>query len=252
MVVGQAHIVEICLIKVNVDGSEEELTMRFNPTVPIPPETTAIHGISNEDVKDCPTFKDSAPMLAKFIGNADLCGYNSNRFDVPLLVEEFLRAEVDFPLDNRRFVDVQNIFHRMESRTLAGAVKFYLNRDHQDAHTANADTRATLEVLKAQLDKYNGVELTDEKGKKSVPIVNDIKALADFTHIGNWADLVGHFVYDKNGKECFNFGKHKGKTVEEVFKAEPSYYDWIMKSEFPLSTKRLVSEIKMRQLLNKW
>ncbi len=251
LVVGQAHIVEICLIKVNTDGSEEELNMRFNPTIPIPAETTAIHGISDEDVKDCPTFAESAGMLSRFIGNADLCGYNSNRFDVPLLVEEFMRAGVDFPLTNRRFIDVQNIFHRMESRTLAGAVKFYLNRNHEDAHTANADTRATLEVLKAQLDKYEGVELTDEKGNKTTPVVNDMKALADFTHLGNWADLVGHLVFDKQGRECFNFGKHKGKTVEEVFAMEPSYYDWMMKSEFPLSPKRLISEIKMRPLLKK-
>ncbi len=248
LVVGQAHIVEMCMIKVDTDGSEQKRILRFNPTVHIPEETTAVHGIRDEDVKDCPTFKESAKEIAQFIGNADLCGYNSNRFDVPLLIEEFLRAGVDFPLTNRRFVDVQNIFHKMEPRNLAGAVKFYLNRDLKDAHSAGADTEATLEVLKAQLDRYQGVEYQGEGGKGYVPVVNDIKALADFTRTGNWADLVGHFVFDKKGRECFNFGKHKGKTVEEVFAVEPSYYDWIMKSDFPLSTKRLVSEIRMRAI----
>ncbi len=248
LVIGQAHIVEMCMIKVETDGREEERCMRFNPGVHIPEETTAIHGISDNDVKDCPTFAEVANKIAQFIGNADLCGYNSNKFDVPLLVEEFMRAGVDFPLHNRRFLDVQNIFHKMEPRTLSGAVKFYLNRNLEDAHTAGADTRATLEVLKAQLDKYEGVKYIDRDGKESVPVVNDIKALADFTANNRWADLTGYFVYDKQGRECFNFGKFKGRVVEEVFREEPAYYDWIMKSEFPLSTKRLVSEIRMRRL----
>ena len=248
LVIGQAHIVEMCMIKVGTDGKEEERVMRFNPGIHIPEETTALHGIRDEEVKDCPTFAEAAPKIAQFIGNADLCGYNSNKFDVPLLVEEFLRAGVEFPLANRRFIDVQNIFHRMEPRTLAGAVKFYLNKPLEDAHTAGADTRATLEVLKAQLDRYNGVEYKDRDGNVSVPVVNDMKALADFTANSKWADLTGYFVYDKQGRECFNFGKHKGRVVEEVFREEPAYYDWIMKSEFPLSTKRLVSEIRMRRM----
>ena len=159
-----------------------------------------------------------------------------------------MRAGVDFPLSNRRFVDVQNIFHKMEPRTLSGAVKFYLNKNLDDAHTAGADTRATLEVLKAQLDKYNGVKFKDSNGKVSEPVVNNVAALSDFTSNKRWADLVGHFVYDAQGRECFNFGKHKGKVAEIVFDQEPAYFDWIMKSEFPLSTKRLVQEIRLRKL----
>lgn len=248
LVIGQAHIVEMSMIKVNPDGSEQEWTFRLNPTVHIPEETTAIHGISDEDVKDCPTFAELARKIAAFIGNADLCGYNSNKFDVPLLVEEFLRTDVEFSLHNRRFIDVQNIFHKMESRTLSGAVKFYLNKNLEDAHTANADTRATLEVLKAQLNKYDGVEYKDSEGKVSVPVVNDMQALADFTNVHRWADLAGHLIYDKQGKVCLNFGKHKGKPLEEVFKIEPSYYEWMMRSEFPLSTKRVVSEIRLRSI----
>lgn len=251
LVIGQAHIVEICMIKVNTDHSEQEWTLRFNPGVHIPEETTALHGISDDDVKDCPTFAEMAKKVAAFIGNADLCGYNSNKFDVPLLVEEFLRAGVDFPLSNRRFIDVQNIFHKMESRTLAGAVKFYLNKNLDDAHTANADTRATLEVLKAQLDRYEGVEYKDSEGKTTVPVVNDVQALADFTHTHKWADLAGHLIYDKQGRVCLNFGKHKGKSIEEVFVIEPNYYEWMMRSEFPLSTKRLISEIRIRSMQRK-
>ena len=247
LVIGQAHIVEICMIKVNIDGSEEEMTIRLNPGVHIPEETTKVHGISDEDVKGCPTFAEVAKKIVNFIGNADLCGYNSNKFDVPLLVEEFLRVGVDFPLSNRRFVDVQNIFHKMESRTLSGAVKFYLNKNLENAHNATFDTRATLEVLKAQIERYDGVEYTDGNGNVSTPVVNDVNALADFTHNGRWADLVGHFVYDAKMNICFNFGKHKGRIVEEVFNEEPAYFDWIMRSEFPLSTKRLVSEIRMKR-----
>lgn len=248
LVIGQAHIVEMSMIKVNPDGSEQEWTFRLNPTVHIPEETTAIHGISDEDVKDCPTFAEQARKIAAFIGNADLCGYNSNKFDVPLLVEEFLRTDVEFSLHNRRFIDVQNIFHKMESRTLSGAVKFYLNKNLEDAHTANADTRATLEVLKAQLDKYDGVEYKDSEGNVSVPVVNDMQALADFTNVHRWADLAGHLIYDKQGRVCLNFGKHKGKALEEVFKIEPNYFEWMMRSEFPLSTKRIVSEIRLRSI----
>ena len=242
------RIIEIAYIKVYPNGNEESFTYRINPERPIPAESTAVHGITDEDVKDCPTFAELARKIAAFIGNADLCGYNSNKFDVPLLVEEFLRTDVEFSLHNRRFIDVQNIFHKMESRTLSGAVKFYLNKNLEDAHTANADTRATLEVLKAQLDKYDGVEYKDSDGKVSVPIVNDMQALADFTNVHRWADLAGHLIYDKQGRVCLNFGKHKGKALEEVFKIEPNYFEWMMRSEFPLSTKRIVSEIRLRSI----
>lgn len=248
VVVGHDRIIELCLIKVMPDGSEQEMTVRVNPQMPIPEASTAIHGIRDEDVANEPTFKQLAPKILQFIDNADLCGYNSNKFDIPMLVEEFLRAEIDFPVNNRRFVDVQNIFHRMEPRTLKGAYKFYCNKDLLDAHTANADTRATLEVLKAQLDFYKDVPYQDKDGKMSYPVQNDVKALADFSAQGNWADMVGHIVYDSNHKECFNFGKHKGKTLEEVFRIEPAYYAWMMNSDFPLTTKRLITEVRMRAM----
>lgn len=249
LIVGRDKIVELCLIKVNLDGSEIERLYRINPEQHIPEETTAIHGISDKDVEDCPTFSQLAPTLLEFIGNADLCGYNSNKFDVPLLVEEFLRAGYDFSLHNRRVIDVQNIFHKMEPRNLKGAYKFYCDKDLKDAHTANADTRATLEVFKQQLIRYEGVEYEDNQGNISKPIVNDMTKLAQFTKIGNWADLVGHIYYNKNNKECFNFGKYKDYEVEAVFEKEPTYYAWMMNADFPLSTKRLITEIRTRKLL---
>lgn len=249
LVVGKDKIIELCLIKVMPDGNEIEKLYRINPGQHIPEETTEIHGISDKDVENCPTFAQLAPELMNFIGNSDLCGYNSNKFDVPLLVEEFLRAGVDFSLHNRRIIDVQNIFHKMEPRNLKGAYKFYCNKELTDAHTANADTRATLEVFKAQLDRYEGVEYEDNDGKISIPIVNDMNKLSVFTKTGNWADLVGHIYYNKEHKECFNFGKHKGSEVEKVFEIEPAYYAWMMNSDFPLSTKRLITEIRTRKLL---
>ena len=249
LIVGRDKIIELCLIKVMPDGSEIEKLYRINPEQHIPEETTAIHGISDKDVADCPSFSQLAPELINFIGNSDLCGYNSNKFDVPLLVEEFLRAGVDFSLHNRRIIDVQNIFHKMEPRNLKGAYKFYCNKELKDAHTANADTRATLEVFKQQLDRYEGVEYEDYDGTISTPIVNDMNKLAQFTKTGNWADLVGHIYYNKENKECFNFGKHKGSIVEEVFEKEPAYYAWMMNSDFPLSTKKLITEIITRKLL---
>ncbi len=251
LIVGRDKIVELCMIKVMPDGSEIEKLYRINPCMPIPKEVTAIHGISDADVADCPSFEQLAPSLIDFIGNADLCGYNSNKFDVPLLVEEFLRAGYDFSLHNRRIVDVQNIFHKMEPRTLKGAYKFYCDKELTNAHTANADTRATLEIFKTQLDRYQGVEYQDSEGKVSTPIVNDMNKLSVFTKTGNWADLVGHIYYNQNNKECFNFGKYKGIEVEVVFEKEPSYYSWMMNSDFPLSTKKLITEIRTRKLFKK-
>ncbi len=255
--VGHDHIVEICLHKVMPDGTTDTRVERVRPadangnTVHIPELTTAIHGISDADVADKPTFRELAPSLMDYIGDADLAGYNSNKFDVPLLVEEFLRAGIDFDLRCRRLVDVQNIFHQMEQRTLVAAYKFYCHKDLENAHSAAADTIATYEVLQAQLDRYQGVDYKDRSGRVSQPVVNDIAALSDFTANKQWADLVGHIGYDARQREIFNFGKHKGETVENVFEKEPSYYDWMMKSDFPLSTKKLITEIWNRRRQHK-
>jgi DNA polymerase-3 subunit epsilon len=212
----------------------------------IPPEVTEIHGIRDEDVKDCPTFKMVARELAHFLENCDLAGYNSNHFDIPLLVEEFLRADVDFDLKGRRFVDVQNIFHKMEPRNLSAAYKFYCAKEMVNAHSAEADTLATFEILKAQLDRYAEVLFKDRKGNLSQPVVNDIKALSDFSYSTKAVDLIGHIVYNEKNVEVFNFGKHKGKAVTQVLRDEPSYYDWMMRGEFPLSTKKVLTMLKLR------
>lgn len=250
--VGYDHIVEICLHKVNPDASEEQLVLRVRPvdatgkTIHIPEVTTAIHGIGDADVADKPSFKELAPKIADFIGDADLAGYNSNKFDVPLLVEEFLRAGYPFDWKTRRMVDVQNIFHKMEQRTLKAAYRFYCDKDLENAHSADADTLATYEVLKAQLDRYQGVEYTAPDGSVTCPVVNDVDALSRFTINGNWADLAGHIAYDQEHREVFNFGKHKGKPLEVVFAVEPAYYDWMMKADFPLSTKALLADVWKR------
>lgn len=251
--VGTDHIVEICLYKVNPDQSTQLLVHRVRPvdnsgkTLHIPEFTTAIHGISDSDVADKPSFRDLASDIAAFIGDADLAGYNSNKFDVPLLVEEFLRAGQPFDLKCRRLVDVQNIFHKMEQRTLKAAYQFYCGKNLENAHSADADTIATYEVLKAQLDRYDGVDYTAPDGTVSQPVANDIEQLSRFTSNSQWADLVGHIGYDKQHREIFNFGKHKGKTLESVFEIEPAYYDWMMKAEFPLSTKECITEVWKRQ-----
>ncbi len=244
--VGSDRIVEISMIKAMPDGSHSVFNKRINPTIPIPAESIVFHGITDEDIKDAPTFKDIANELNQFIGNSDLAGYNSNKFDIPLLVEEFLRADVDFELKGRRFVDVQNIFHKMEPRTLHAAYAFYCNKDLVNNHSAEADTLATYEILKAQLDRYDGVEHKDKNGKISVPIVNDVEALSSFSEQFPAADLVGHIIFNEKKQEVFNFGKNKGKSVEAVFEKEPSYYDWMMKADFPLSTKKVITAIKLR------
>ena len=245
------RIVEISMLKIMPDGKQEVHTHRINPTVPIPPETTAIHGINDEDVKDAPTFAEMASNFAQFIGNADLAGYNAIKFDFPLLVEEFLRVDIDFDLRSRRLVDVQNIFHKMESRTLSAAYRFYCNESLENAHSAEADTVATYEILKAQLDRYAETEYTEKGGKKVYPIENNIRTLSEFSYYNQSADLVGQIIFNKDNAEMFNFGKHKGKTVEEVFRIEPAYYDWMMKADFPLSTKKLITAIKLRGFNNR-
>ena len=244
--VGSDRIVEISIIKIHPDGKEEVMTRRVNPGVPIPAEVTAIHGITDEDVKNEPLFAELAPALLQFLTNADMGGYNSNKFDIPLLVEEFLRAGFDFDLKGRRFVDVQNIFHKMEPRTLKAAYRFYCDRNLENAHSAEADTRATYEILLSQLDRYQDAEYTANDGTVSTPIVNDIKALHEFSFHNRNADLVGHIIFNPKNQEIFNFGKNKGRIVEEVFNNEPSYYDWMMKADFPLSTKKVITAIKLR------
>ena len=244
------RIVEICIHRVNVDGTTQTNTLRINPEMPIPPEVTEIHGITDADVKDCPTFKQVAHDLAKFLDNCDLAGFNSNHFDIPLLVEEFLRAEIDFDLKGRRFVDVQNIFHKMEPRNLGAAYKFYCEKELVNAHSAEADTIATYEILKAQLDRYAEITFKDRKGNISTPVVNDIKVLSEFSFGMKNVDLIGHIVYNDKNVEVFNFGKHKGKPVAKVLKDEPSYYDWMMKGEFPLSTKKVLTRLKLRGFNN--
>jgi len=242
------RIVEIALIKINIDGTEEEKQLRINPEMPIPAEASSIHGIYDEDVKDAPTFKEVAKTMAKFLEGCDLAGFNSNRFDIPLLAEEFLRADIDIDLKKRKFVDVQAIFHKMEKRTLVAAYKFYCDQELTDAHSAMADTKATYEVMKAQLDRYEGVEYEDSKGKKSRPIVNNVDQLSEFSSYDRNVDFVGRIVYDENGVEVFNFGKNKGIPVEQVLQEQPGYFGWILNSEFPLYTKKVLTQIKLRMM----
>lgn len=244
------RIVEICIYKVMPNGTSETKLRRINPTIPIPPEVTAIHGITNEDIANEPTFKQISKSLNDFLKDCDLAGYNSNKFDVPMLIEEFLRSGIDFNLQNRKLVDVQNIFHKMEPRTLKAAYKFYCGKELVDAHTAEADTIATYEILVSQIERYKNTEYTDNDGKISKPIQNNINALYEFSYNHRNVDLVGHIVFNAQGKESFNFGKHKGKTVEQVLKKEPQYYDWIMNADFPLYTKNVLKEIKFKRFEN--
>ncbi len=244
------RIVEICIFKVMPNGSPEVKLRRINPGIPIPPEVTAIHGISDADVANEPTFKQLARSLNELLKDCDLAGYNSNKFDIPMLIEEFLRCDIDFNLKNRNLIDVQNIFHKMEPRTLKAAYKFYCNKELVDAHTAEADTRATYEILLSQIDRYKEAEYIDNDGKVSIPVQNNMEALYQFSYNHRNADLVGHIIFNYAGEETFNFGKHKGKTVEEVFAKEPQYYDWMMNAEFPLSTKNVIKNVKFRALEN--
>lgn len=248
---GSDRIVEIAILKVHPDGSQEIKCMRINPEIPIPYESSMIHNIYDKDVTDAPTFKDVAQEIADFLGDADLAGYNSNKFDIPMLMEEFLRAKVDFDIESRRFVDVQNIFHQMEQRTLKAAYKFYCGKDIENAHSAEADIRATYEVLLAQLEKYKDEEWEDRKGNRSKPVQNDVDALHKFTNLSRPVDFAGRLVFNEDGIEVFNFGKHKGKCVEEVFTAEPSYYSWMQQGDFPLYTKRCLEKIWVRWNNNK-
>lgn len=227
------RIVEISYIKVMPSGNETERTLRINPGMPIPAEATAIHHITDDDVKNAPPFKQVAQELANVFLGCDIAGFNSNRFDVPMLMEEFLRAGVNIDLSRRKFVDVQTIFHKMEQRTLIAAYKFYCGKDLTEAHSANADTRATYEVLKAQLDHYPSLK-------------NDIAFLSDFSSQNKNVDLMGRIIYNEAGKEVFNFGKYKGQLVEDVFRRDIGYYSWMMQGEFPANTKQVITNIKLR------
>lgn len=234
------HIVELCLLRLDPDGTRTERTWRFRPadslgqTVPIPPETTAVHGISDDDVAACPTFKETASDLAQFLAGCDLAGFNSNRFDVPILVEEFLRAGVAIDFSRVCLVDVQNIYHKMEPRNLTAAYRFYCGKELVDAHSADADTRATLDVLLAQLDRY----------ADSLP--NDVPGLADFSNKGNRnIDFAGRLVRDDKGDALINFGKHKGRRAVDVLRTDPGFFSWVQQADFPLNTKQEFLRIQL-------
>ncbi len=239
------RIVEISVVKVHPGGNEEIKTMRINPTIPIPKETSLIHGIYDEDVKDAPTFKDVSKELYQFFAGADLAGFNVLKYDIPLLVEEFLRAGIDFDIEKKNLLDAQKIFHMMEKRNLSAAYKFYCGKSLENAHSAEADTLATYEVFKAQIDRYQGETAEDLQGNQLGTLENDMKKLHMLLN-EKMVDLAGRFIFNNNGEECFNFGKHKGKPIPQVLKEEPSYYDWMMKGDFPLDTKRKFTQIKLR------
>ncbi|HJT72780.1 MAG TPA: exonuclease domain-containing protein, partial [Chitinophaga sp.] len=225
------------IIKVMPDKSVISKVKRIHPGIPIPPSSTAIHGINDEDVKDCPTFKQAANELRQFMENCDVAGYNSNRFDIPLLVEEFLRAGLEFDVKGRQFIDVQKIFHLMEKRTLSAAYKFYCDKNLENAHSAEADALATYEILEAQLSRYEQLQA-------------EVAPLAEFTKEDEYVDFARRMVM-QNGTEVFNFGKYKGRAVREVLKIEPQYYDWMMKADFPLNTKQKLTEIYHSMMLKK-
>ena len=231
------RIVEIAIIKVFPDGTKTIKQKLLNPQMPIPKNSSDIHGITDDKVKDAPTFKQVANELKQFIDDADFSGYNSNRFDIPLLMEEFLRAGLEIDMTNRRLVDVQHIFHMMEKRTLGAAYKFYCEKELEDAHSAEADASATWEILQAQITRYQHLG-------------NTLDTILQFTGEEKIVDFARRFVMD-NGIEVFNFGKHKGRPVSEVLKAEPQYYDWMMNGDFPLHTKQKLTEILNRTLLKK-
>ena len=244
------RIVEISIVKINQKNEQEIKTRKINPTVPIPHETSLIHGIYDDDVKDAPTFKQIAKSLADFLEGCDLAGFNILKFDVPLLVEEFLRADINFDVSRRKLIDAQRIFFMMEKRNLSSAYKFYCDKTLEGAHSAEADTLATYEVLKSQLDRYDGQEVTDLLGAKVGVIENDMAKLHALTN-SNMVDLAGRMVFNKDGEEVFNFGKNKGKSVATILRKEPGFYDWMMKGDFPLDTKRKLTEIKLRAFNNR-
>lgn len=228
------RIVELCLIRVEPNGNRQSMTLRLNPERHIPAEASSVHGIYDTDVADCPTFKEKANELKNLFEGCDLAGFNSNRFDIPLLAEEFIRSGINIDLNSPRRIDVQNIYHKLERRTLVAAYKFYCNKDLENAHSALADTEATLEVLEAQLDRY------------PEELQNDIDFLADYSSRDNFVDFAGRFAYNDKGEEVVNFGKHKGRLVKDVLRVEPSYYNWMMQSDFTMNTKQVLTRLKYK------
>ena len=226
--------VELCYIRVEPNGNEEARSMRINPEMHIPEVASSVHGITDDDVKDCPTFADVAPQLAATFEGCDLAGFNSNRVDLPLLAEEFMKAGVNIDLSHVQAIDVQNIYHKLEKRTLAAAYKFYCGRDLENAHSALADTQATYEVLQAQLDHYPN------------DLQNDVDFLAEFSRMNRNIDFAGRFVYDESGKELINFGKYKGKAIKDVLSRDPGYYSWIMQGDFTLNTKQVLTKLRLK------
>ena len=240
--VAKDRIVEIAILKVFPNGNKESKCWLVNPTIPIPAETTAIHGISDEKVANEPTFAQLASEISELIHNCDLAGFNSNKFDIPLLAEEFLRVDIDFDMKNRKAVDIQNIFHQLEQRTLVAAYKFYCDKDLTNAHSAEADTTATYEVLLAQLDKYDELE-------------NDVNFLAEFSQRGGkFADMAGFIRYDESGKMVLSFGKYRGVTLEKIWEENTGYFSWINQADFPLYTKNVMrnfaNEMKLKNKFN--
>ena len=230
------RIVEISYIKVFPDGNEESKTLRINPERHIPEQSSAIHGIYDEDVKDCPTFKQVARDIAAIFVNSDIAGFNSNYFDVPMLVEEMLRAGIDFDITKCRLIDVQNIYHKLEQRTLSAAYKFYCGKNLEDAHSAQADTRATYDVLKAQLDKYPDT------------LNNDVQFLSSFSKMNDNVDFAGRIIYNDKHIPVFNFGKYKGQSVEDVLARDPGYYGWMMQGDFPQNTKQVLTKLRLKAI----
>jgi len=232
------RIVEISIFKVYPNGNKESRTWLVNPEMPIPAACTAVHGITNEKVANEPPFREIAHTVYNMIKDSDLAGFNSDRFDIPLLAEELLRADLDFDMKNRVSVDIQTIFHKKEERTLSAAYRFYCGKSLENAHSAEADTMATYEILKAQLEKYPDLE-------------NDVRSLSEFTTRKRCVDFAGFIALDKDGDEIFTFGKHKGVKVEQIFDTEPGYFGWIQNADFPLYTKKVLTAIKLRKLNNK-
>jgi len=236
--ISKDRIVEIAVLKLHPDGTKETLELRVNPEMPIPPEVSAVHGITNEMVADAPTFKQQSQKIYGFIKGCDLAGFNSDRFDIPLLVEELLRAEIDFDFKSTKTIDVQTIFHKMEARTLTAALRFYCNQELTDAHSALADTQATHDVLLSQLERYEELE-------------PNVAFLNDFSTRRKTADFAGFVVYDKAGELCFGFGKHKGKKVTEILEKEPGYFGWVLNADFPRYTKKVLTEIRLKAMNTK-
>lgn len=231
--VSHDRIVEISIVKVMPDGTEIVKTRRVNPEMPIPAEATAVHHITDDDVRNEPTFRQIAKSLAQLFIGCDIAGFNSNRFDIPLLDQEFQRADIDFDFSKARFIDVQTIFHKKEPRTLVAAYRFYCGKELEEAHSASADTMATYEVLKAQLDRYDDLP-------------NDVEALSEFASQNRNVDFVGRLIYDDQKREIINFGKYKGRVAEEVLRQDQGYYNWIMQGDFTKNTKDAFTRIKMR------